>query len=1422
MLDGAAAAPTDAAGRAGRPAGARPAERRDVDEAGNRRWRWRLLAASVVCVGLAFVQSPGYLVADTKFDLAQAPLHLLGRAVHLWDAQGAFGQLQNQAYGYLWPMGPFFSVGWLLDLPGWVTQRLWLGLVLAVALVGAARLVRALGVRSDLACLLAGFAYALSPRMLSTLGPISIEAWPSALAPWVLLPLVLGSRAGSPRWAAARSALAIAAVGGVNAAATFAVIPLGALWLLTREPGPRRRALMLWWPLFTLLGTLWWLVPLFVMGAYSPPFLDFIETTSVTTFPTTVFDALRGTSNWVPYVDGDSRAGRDLLSTPYLAVNGGIVLLLGFAGLLDRATPERRFLGLGLVTGLLMVTAGHHGSVVGWFHEDVAALLDGALAPLRNVHKFDPVIRLPLVVGLAFAVDRLLAWPRTTRTDRGNRVVLSGIAVFAVVFAAMPAALGRIAPGGPVVEVPPYWTEAADWLAEHSGASDHAPSTLLVPGAAFGEYFWGTPRDEPMQWLAESPWAVRNVIPLAPAGNIRMLDRIEEAFAEGRGSDGLVSYLRRAGISYLLVRNDLARQDDVPDPVLVHQAIEQSPGLVRVASFGPTVGGGSHLVGADGRRLMANGGWQVDVPAIEVFAVPGVSAAVAAERPTVVAGGPEDLLDLADLDLVGQEPTVLAADLAGEPDGPVVLTDGLRDRERFFPRLHDGYSSVTTPGDVRRNGSPTPDYTLADQDRWATTARLTGAEAISASSSLSDAGTYGGSQPGRLPYAAIDGSAETAWVSGGGADRAWWQIDLGGEREVWSVRITLDAEAPGKEQLRVVTAAGATPAVTLRPGETTVVPLDAELRRTSSVRVENASRLPGAQLRLAEVEVPGVEVRRSLVLPTLPEGWPVPRAVVLRADLDARSGCVEVDADTRCRVGQARTGEEPVAMERVVTMPAASVYNASVRVRPRAGRALDGLLLRGQPVDVQATSAPVPDPRAGAVAAVDGDPGTTWTADPAAVVPTLELAWLDRRRVTGLTLTTDVDAPVRAPTRIEVVWSGGSFELDVDGDRGDRVVGGRVSFPRAIRTDRLRIRVLEADDTVGLGADGQAEPLGYGISEVQVRGVPYFPLALSADETDLGCGSGPTVTIDGVAHDTSVSAAPRALAAGGSADARLCDEDGEPVRRVALVAGENDVRGEASEAFVLDTLVLGDPPARVGTLSVATTATTTGTDGTAGDGDPVRRTLEVPDGIGVVDARTNANAGWEASLDGRPLEPVVVDGWKQGWRVPAAGTLDATYAPDRPYRTGLMVGGACLLALAVLVAVAARRRRGPGAALAPVRARRLGAGTGTVALVAVTGLVAGWPGVLLGAAMVAGTLAAWRRAPQLVPVVVALPCLVGGLAYALFPWGGLGTWAGELAWVHYLALLPVVGVLTCFFEAPDRHPPGRIPFRRRAGRSTTR
>ena len=113
--------------------------------------------------------------------------------------------------------------------------------------------------------------------------------------------------------------------------------------------------------------------------------------------------------------------------------------------------------------------------------------------------------------------------------------------------------------------------------------------------------------------------------------------------------------------------------------------------------------------------------------------------------------------------MLGEEPTQLAVDAPAdtEPPGPLVLTDGLLDRERFFGRVHDGYASVRTPGDRSHSGNPVPDYQLDRGDRWLTTARLVGAESISASSSTADSNNAGGARPGELPYAAVDGDAET-------------------------------------------------------------------------------------------------------------------------------------------------------------------------------------------------------------------------------------------------------------------------------------------------------------------------------------------------------------------------------------------------------------------------------------------------------------------------------------------------------------------------------------------------------------------------------------------------------------------------------------------------------------------------------------
>ncbi|WP_280451178.1 DUF3367 domain-containing protein, partial [Nocardia cyriacigeorgica] len=519
-----------------------------------RRW----FAGTVVAAFLlTFLQAPGLTVADTKYDLAENPLGFLDRASHMWSSQAPMGQVQNQAYGYFFPHGSFFSLGDLLGLPAWVTQRIWWALLLLAGFWGIVKLAETLGIGSRGSRVIAALAFTLSPRVLTTLGSISSETLPMVLAPWVLLaPAALGTayqrRRGGAR-SPAGSALALALMGAVNAVATVAAFLPALLWWASYRPNRRWwRFTMAWVPLL-VLATFWWAVPLLLLGRVSPPFLDYIESSGVTTQWASLGEVLRGTDSWTPFVSPERIAGAVLVTQPAAVLATGLIAAAGMAGLAMRSMPGRGRLTLILCVGLVGISAGYVGELGGPFAESVRVFLDSTGAPLRNVHKLEPLIRIPLVLGLAHLIARvplpasvpMPVWRSAfAHPERDRKVAVTALILTALALSTALAWTGKLAPRGAYDEVPGYWRQTAQWL------NDNAADTraLVVPGAPFGSQVWGLTRDEPLQALAQTPWAVRDAVPLNPPGTIRAMDSVQRLIADGRPSSGLAATLAGQGI----------------------------------------------------------------------------------------------------------------------------------------------------------------------------------------------------------------------------------------------------------------------------------------------------------------------------------------------------------------------------------------------------------------------------------------------------------------------------------------------------------------------------------------------------------------------------------------------------------------------------------------------------------------------------------------------------------------------------------------------------------------------------------------------------------------------------------------------------------------------------------------------------------
>ncbi|MFG3508261.1 glycosyltransferase family 2 protein [Streptomyces sp. NPDC047821] len=91
---------------------------------------------------------------------------------------------------------------------------------------------------------------------------------------------------------------------------------------------------------------------------------------------------------------------------------------------------------------------------------------------------------------------------------------------------------------------------------------------------------------------------------------------------------------------------------------------------------------------------------------------------------------------------------------------------------------------------------------------------------------------------------------------------------------------------------------------------------------------------------------------------------------------------------------------------------------------------------------------------------------------------------------------------------------------------------------------------------------------------------------------------------------------------------------------------------------------------------------------------PVEAHTDIPSGAPgrVLRIADRADDGWRATIDGRPLEKTVVDGWAQGFELPAGGgRLDLTYE-DSFGHTAWIWAQACLAVVLLVLALPGRRR----------------------------------------------------------------------------------------------------------------------------------
>lgn len=1291
---------------------------------------------------------PGMVVADTKSYLYLDPTRFLARAASLWDSKIGLGTLSHQTIGYLFPMGPWYWVTQrVFGVPTWISQRLWLGIIIFAAGTGAWRLSREFGVRRRGAAI-SMLAYAFSPYVLGYSSFYSLLLGPWAALPWWIIWTRRGLRVRG--WIyPALIAISVQLVGSLNASSLILCLIGPALWIpfavLGRRESSWRDAWSFLWRsgLLTTVTSLWWLSALLIEGRFGVDILRFTETVRTVAATSTPFEIIRGLGYWLLY--GGDRTGSwndargALTQTSLVLLATFLVPTIALAGAALIKWSTRAYFVLLVAVGLIIG--------VGPAPYDNPSLFSGAFKwftlststgfALRNVNRAIPLLILGLAALIGAGVDVL-----SRRIEQRGRPLLAFGAIGLVAVICITAALPALSGGyySRYLEregaIPAYWTKAIERLS----SGDPQTRVLALPGSDFASYRWGDTRDPIEPGLMDRPYVAREIVPWGSEQSLSFLQALDRRVQDGSlDPDGLAETLKLMGVGDVILRLDLRtdRWNLIPAGALWKKLTDKQPaGLGEPERFGGKIPGNLRFVELG--DLTKPNAVAPNPPPVAIMKVKDPSPIIrakSADAPILIAGDSEAIMDLSAASLLDANRLVLFSssfekkpkEMAGLPKSTLlVLSDTNRRRGQRWGVLHDQFGYTEQAGEQPLVTDPTDQRLVAfpdETDASRSVAVLTGVESVRATS-------YGtpafGFVPNERPASAFDGDPRTAWVVDSGVPVSHQKIQVVLEKPVTAGSINLMQITPGtayskKKRYRAITRvrltfdgedsierdlsrlSRKTKGQTLNFGERTFKKLEITILDSSGRAIREGVRRNG--VGFAEIRIPtgiGNQTVRIHEVIRMPEQM----LKTLGGGSTAHPLIISITRDSTM---------DNTKLNRSFTLPEARTFTLS-------GTAQLSPYAKGQDIDT-ALGAPSTGPdsytaistsrydasttRAGA--ATDGDPKTAWVSQLGNPRADLKVNFKQERSIDQLNLQVVADGRHSIPTVISMRADKGPKRVIKLPPIPNRVTEGVVSVPITFesitgKTMKLTIRryrsVKLAQITMPsafaeLGMEGTtrsyAPVLANNCTEelITLDGEP-LPVRISGSTKDALKGEklalepcNGDISLAAGRHELLVTESPR-------------NPTGFDVSRLIFSSGAG---GTAIKAAQLrsSTAALDAPPATPEAGIKAPTITVQGETRSSSS----LAVSEATQPFWLVLGQS-LNEGWHATINGEDLgTPVLVDGYANGWYIEPKGetnfNIDLVWKPQGTVNAALWISLlASLLCVGIITTSIIRRRKSSG------------------------------------------------------------------------------------------------------------------------------